>query len=81
MSMATDEWLIALFENSGTPISTTPVWSVGDGSVMMPYWFVVAVSSVFSVLPWIRRFSLGTLLIVTTLFAMMLGLAVYAARN
>ena len=75
--MATEEWLVALFENSGTPISTAPVWSVGDGSVMMPYWFVVAVSSVFSVLPWIRRFSLRTMLIVTTLIAVVLGLIVW----
>jgi hypothetical protein len=43
MSMATKEWLVALFENSGTPISTAPVWSLEDGSLMMPYWFGVVV--------------------------------------
>jgi hypothetical protein len=44
---------------------------------------LVAASSLMAVAPWIkwsRRFSLRTLLIATTLFAVVLGLIVYATR-
>jgi hypothetical protein len=49
-----------------------------------PYWFPVLTSIAFASLPWIhwsKRFSLRTLLIATTLVALVLGLAVYAARQ
>jgi hypothetical protein len=45
--------------------------------VQMPYWLLVGTSLVFTVIPAIynvRRFSLRTLLIVTTLVALVLGL-------
>lgn len=48
-----------------------------------PYWFLIAVSGTFSAAPWIRQrvhFSLRTLLIVTTLIAVLLGLVVWSIR-
>jgi hypothetical protein len=45
----------------------------------LPHWFSATVCGVISVLPWLpRRFSLRTLLIATTLVAVVLGLAVWA---
>jgi hypothetical protein len=79
-SMATTDWLEAIFVDNGTPFSTAPVWSFDGTSVMMPYWFGLVVTSILSVLPWIRRYSLRTLLIATTLVALVLGLIVCAAR-
>ena len=51
--------------------------------VWAAHWLVAAVFAVFSVLPWARqfRFSLRTLLIATTLVAVVLGLAVWATRR
>src|SRR5262245_26937370 len=46
-----------------------------------PYWFLVLLSSTFAAAPWFRwHFSLRTLLIATTLFALVLGLVVWASR-
>jgi hypothetical protein len=52
-------------------------------NVMLPSWFAVAVAAGLSGLPYVaqaRRFSLRTLLIATTLVAVVLGLIVWAAR-
>jgi hypothetical protein len=47
----------------------------------LPYWFPVLVAGTVAIVPWLRwRFSLRTLLIATTLVAVLLGLLVYAAR-
>jgi hypothetical protein len=50
----------------------------------VPHWLLILISATFAVLPWIRqlqyRFSLRTLLMATTLVAVVLGLAVWAAR-
>jgi hypothetical protein len=48
--------------------------------VTLPYWLLVGLSAVATAGPWFRcRFSLRTLLIATTLVAVLLGLAVWAA--
>ena len=50
----------------------------------LPYAFPLLISFGLAVAPWVSgqtRFSLRTLLIVTTLVALVLGLAVYAARK
>ena len=45
------------------------------------YWSLVSLSAVFAILPWLRwRFSLRTLLIATTLIAIVLGLVVWSSR-
>jgi hypothetical protein len=51
-------------------------------AVFMPYWFVVLIVATVATLPWIHwRFTLRSLLIATTLVAVVLGLVVYAARK
>jgi len=51
---------------------------------ILPYWFVVLAALTFTVGPWTRqlhfRFTLRTLLIVTTIVAIVLGLIVWATR-
>ncbi len=51
---------------------------------MLPYWFAVFVSATFAGAPWLSRldwrFSLRTLLIATTLIAVLLGLIVWLSR-
>jgi hypothetical protein len=65
---------------------------LGFGSVLAPptrmicapHWFFVCLTLAFAGLPWLKRrsnFSLRTLLITITLVAVVLGLAVYAARK
>jgi|SRR4051812_22195887 hypothetical protein len=57
---------------------------VGGGWVaLVPYLFLVSLSVIVGVTPWLRwsrRFSLRTLLIATTLIAVGLGLIVWAAK-
>ncbi|MGE3241377.1 MAG: hypothetical protein AB7G28_07850 [Pirellulales bacterium] len=52
--------------------------------LILPHWFMVAVTTTISAIavqPWLRsRFSLRTLLITTTLLAVVLGLGVWLAR-
>jgi hypothetical protein len=50
----------------------------------MRYWLPVLITAIFASVPWIHRlkhFSLRTLLIATSLIAVVLGLVVYAASN
>jgi hypothetical protein len=63
------------------------VWGVFDFHTLdgviayAPYWFLILMSILFGTAPWVlRRFSLRTLLIATTLVAVVLGLIAYAAR-
>jgi hypothetical protein len=54
------------------------------GSIYFPHWFLVVLILTIAALPWIpwsTRFSLRTLLIVTTLIVVTLGLGVYFARQ
>ncbi len=51
-------------------------------SLYVPYWFLVLLSAAFAAVPWFpysRRFSLRTLLILVTLLAVALGLAMWLA--
>ena len=52
-------------------------------TVMLPFWLLTVVSFCFTLGPWVSRFkhySLRTMLIATTLVAVVLGLTVWAAR-
>jgi hypothetical protein len=49
--------------------------------LQMPYWSITLLSASLAVVPWIRRFSLRTMLIATMMVAVGLGLAVYAVRK
>jgi hypothetical protein len=56
----------------------------GEPIVLIPLWFVVSIVGVVAALPmirWSNRFGLRTLLIATTLVALVLGLVVYTARR
>ena len=49
--------------------------------VQTPYWFLVALGVILAAASWVRwRFTLRTLLIVTTLVAVVLGLIVWLVR-
>ena len=53
-------------------------WSSQSWDVLVPHWFPVLLFAALSAAPWLRcRFSLRTLLIATTLVAVVLGLAMY----
>jgi hypothetical protein len=59
--------------------------SLGFQFITAPNWFLAVISATFAVAPWklrlLRRFSLRTLLITTTLVALVLGLVVWATRQ
>jgi hypothetical protein len=68
--------LLSHFWGSSIPISGVSLELVGK-SLTVPYWFAVAVLCLISAVPWLpRRFSLRTLLIATTLVAVVLGVVV-----
>jgi hypothetical protein len=53
-----------------------------DRGISLPYWLATLVAASFASLFWLHwQFSLRTLLIATTLVAVILGFAVYAARK
>ena len=55
--------------------------SGGKLVIRVPYWFLLVGSSLMAAVPWLPwRFTLRTLLIATTLVAVVLGLIVYATR-
>jgi hypothetical protein len=68
-----------------SPIGFYAAWqSASEWVVQVPHWFLVLISATLAAVPWIRwssRFSLRTLLIVTTLVAVVLGLIVYVTRQ
>jgi hypothetical protein len=73
------EWLANL-DDEDLPWSAAPKFRIIDGCIMLPYWFVTLLSAAFGIAPWIRlptRFSLRTMLIATTLIAVVLGLIVW----
>jgi hypothetical protein len=58
-------------------------WSSHGRELCIPHWFALAFLATFAVSPWIQcsnRFSLRTLLIATTLVAVVLGLIVWLSR-
>ena len=80
----TDDWLHDYFMYCGNPWSATPSFFVEDEFVIFPHWFGVLLSATFTVAPLMLnlrwRFSLRTLLIATTLVAVVLGLVVAVIR-
>jgi hypothetical protein len=54
----------------------------GTVSIEMQYWFLVLASAAIAAAPWLRwRFSLRTLLIATTLVAVVLGFVIFASSH
>ena len=81
----TDEWLQHYWSYYATPWSATPYFTIREGIVCLPYWFVVlfaALSSVVALLfgtAW--RFSLRTLLIAMAVLAVALAEIMYILRH
>jgi hypothetical protein len=49
-------------------------------AILVPYWFLLIIGGTCSAVPWIRRFSLRSLLVATSLVAVVLGAIVYAVK-
>jgi hypothetical protein len=81
---STDEWWGA--SKRLRPYSSK-VWGLFSnevGYVTIPFWFLVLLFATFAAIPWFpwcRRFSLRTLLIMMTLVAVALGVAMYYANK
>ena len=76
-------WL--MFDRNNTisllPFPSTWIPVAKTGNVILPYWFPVLLSTALATAPWIRwRFTTRTLLIATTLVAVVLGVIVWAVR-
>jgi hypothetical protein len=72
-----------LISNTATPVERSFMWtsSASLTFVQLPYWCLIATCIGFAAVPWATwRFSLRTLLIVTTLTAVILGAIVYAVK-
>jgi len=79
-SMATVDWL----EVGGYPSRIWGMFALQELGFISPYWFLILVAVVGTIAPWRRelpwRFSLRTLLIATTLVAVVLGTIIYVVR-
>jgi hypothetical protein len=72
-------------DKKSTPISAFALLHrCGLTILVAPFWFAILISIMAATLPWIQwslRFRLRTLLIATTLVAVVLGLICYAVRT
>ena len=80
--------MIAVFSNVGKPplswLGFRLQFSASLVVIVLPYWFLILAVTTIASIPWTgwkRRFSLRTLLIATTLVAVVLGLIVWAAEG
>jgi hypothetical protein len=80
---ATGWGIESLDRNYNIPMHGVPTWSFAFdkyyANAAFPHWFTVLLSGTLAAAPWIswqRRFSLRTLLIATTLIAVVLGIVV-----
>ena len=80
LSVPTIDWLAGTADGTGIPWNGYMKFSISVDRVMVPYWFGVLLSATLPIVPWIRRFSLRTLLIATTLVAAVLGTIVWFSR-
>jgi hypothetical protein len=57
-------------------------WTVSAGitRINVPYWFITPLAAAAAFLPWVKQFSLRTMLIATTVLAVILSAAVIASR-
>jgi hypothetical protein len=83
LRVTTHGWL-SLRDPKAPPWSGARFFGFSEGRVAIPYWFGVLSLVAIATLPWVkenaRRFSLRTLLIGTTLVAVVLGVIVWAVR-
>jgi hypothetical protein len=79
------QWALSRGGDEAPVDRSKPVFgfSLGPRYYSMPIWFPALLCATFTAIPyfpWSRRFSLRTLLIATTLLAVVLGLIVYAVK-
>jgi hypothetical protein len=80
LSMTAHGWL-AIRDPTAPRWSGSGFFRISTASVVMPYWVGALSLDAIATLPWIRwRFSLRTLLIATTLVAVVIGLIVAVLR-
>jgi len=71
----------AIPSGPGTMSGSTTVSNIGSPWATLAYWMIALPLTALAAAPWIRRrFSLRTLLVATTLVAVMLGLIVWSTR-
>lgn len=84
------QWALSRGGDEALTDRSKPIYgfSFGPRYYSMPIWFpallavtLAAIPSAIKAVPWSNRFSLRTLIIATTLVAVVLGIAVYAARK
>jgi hypothetical protein len=80
----TDGWEYQEFDGKPIPGIVPPwafEWNTRGALVSLPAWFATALSLMVATAPWLTwRFSLRTLLIATTLIALVLGIIVWMSR-
>ena len=77
--MATPKSVWQILLARAKPIRYRRLWNSRELNMIAPYWFLVPLTWLLAVAPWIRwstRFSLRALLVATTLAAMALGIYV-----
>jgi len=76
--MPVTDWLAAVSDGTSNSWSGVMMFSISADGAILPYWFGVLMSAAFGTAPWLPcRFRLRTLLIGTTLVAVVLGLIVW----
>ena len=87
-SQPVNQWWSSVIERTGKPPYPSRAFGTFGFEVLnqssrlrLPHWFLILLFVAHAAFPWIRwRFSLRTLLIATTLVAVVLGLIVYAVK-
>ncbi len=70
---------VGILHERSWDIETSPL--IGDRRLYVPIWFIASMAGIIAFLPWLHwRFSLRTLLIATTLVAVLLGVIVWALQ-
>jgi hypothetical protein len=76
---------IALNGLNGNALGFRFIHRTSGPEILLPYWFLVLIPMCFAVFPWVAqlswRFSLRTLLTITTLIALVLTLVFYLAKT
>jgi hypothetical protein len=84
MTASWQGWSVPVLEDDRARLGFGTLMGPTSLYVRIPHWFLVVCAAAIATAPWFRwskRFSLRTLLIATTLLAMLLGLAVWATRT
>jgi hypothetical protein len=83
LNQPSEEWLETLNRASGS-LYPSRVWghfAYSSRHAIVPYWFLVGLTAILGAITSFQwRFSLRTLLIATTLLAVLLGAIIYALR-